>query len=51
MGITKVAKFVRARSWNRPNLSIKYNNLKEGKAIAIKIIAMKSDQTILNLNR
>jgi hypothetical protein len=33
------AKFVRASSWNRPGLSIKYNNLNDGKAIAIKIIA------------
>jgi len=30
------AKAVRARSGNRPGLSIKYNNLNEGKAIAIK---------------
>src|SRR5258707_2663856 len=33
------AKAVRARSGYRPGLSIKYNNLNEGKAIAIKINA------------
>ena len=33
------AKAVRARSGYRPGLSIKYNNLNEGKAIAIKMKA------------